>query len=149
MCSLNIVAQTYSSSNVYFFCKAGQPYGIGKQAWFLIIEDGKVYDSTVTTYSSLSRSEAINKVNKAIKNCRYGGNVYSYNSTLSTSKYDVYSKVEQGSIGITAGTYHIAIASDKSHILRWRQGHENERGTYLFFDAEEIIPKPIDNSFLE
>lgn len=149
VCCMQASAQTYKSANVYFYCKSGQSYGVGKQCWFLIIDDGNVYDSTVTTSCIMSRDEAINKVNTAIRNCRYGRNVYSYNSSLSTSKYDVYSRKEQGSIGITAGTYHIAIASDKSHMLRWRQGRENDRGTYTFFDSEEIIPKPIDNSFLE
>lgn len=147
-CCLGANAQTYDSSNVYFYCKNGQ-YGVGKQVWFFIIDGDKVYDSTVTTNSLMSRNEAIDKVNKAIRNCRYGEDGYSYNPSLSTSKYKVYSKVEKGGIGRYAGTFNIAVALDKSHILRWRKGYENERNTYQIFDPEEIIPKPIDNSFLE
>ena len=102
--STGIKAQSYDDSNVHYYLPVGysvedvgktrHPYSTASMLYVtVIIERGNnIYCSNTGNWTSTikrNRDKCISSINSGI---RYASNIGSYNSRLSTSKYEVYSK---------------------------------------------------------
>ena len=103
--SIGIKAQSYDDSNVHYYLPVGysvedvgntrHPYSTASMLYVtVIIERGNniYYSSTGNWVDAIKRNrdKCISSINSGIRNA---SNIGSYNSGLSTSKYEVYSKV--------------------------------------------------------
>ena len=103
--SIGIKAQSYDDSNVHYYLPVGysvedvgntrHPYSTASMLYVtVIIERGNnIYCSNTGNWSfdiKRNRDKCISSINSGIRNA---SNIGSYNSGLSTSKYEVYSKV--------------------------------------------------------
>ena len=103
--SIGIKAQSYDDSNVHYYLPVGysvedvgntrHPYSTASMLYVtVIIERGNnIYCSNTGNWSfaiKRDRDKCISSINSGIRNA---SNIGSYNSGLSTSKYEVYSKV--------------------------------------------------------
>ncbi len=71
---------------------------------------------------------------------------YAYNSSMSTSKREVYKSVSS-SFGMTVICY-IAVAHDKSSIIMWSGDNVNQKKTYVRIDKDDLRPEAINYDFL-
>lgn len=161
--SMGIKAQRYDDSNVHYYLPVGysvedvgntrHPYGSASMLYVtVIIERGNsiYYSSTGNWISSIKRNRdrCINSINQGIRN---SFSIGSYNSSQSTSKYDVYSKSVPSSFWGSGYTRYNAISKDYKEYITWddRSGAD-KRERYYEIDINELLPKSVENyDFLE
>lgn len=95
-----------------------------------------------------NRDKCISSINSGIRNA---SNIGSYNSRLSTSKYEVYSKSVPSSMWGSGYTRYNAISKDYKEYITWDDSSgADKRKRYYEIDINELLPKSVENyDFLE
>lgn len=161
--SIGIKAQSYDDSNVHYYLPVGysvedvgntrHPYSTASMLYVtVIIERGNnIYCSNTGNWSfeiKRNRDKCISSINSGIRNA---SNIGSYNSRLSTSKYEVYSKSVPSSMWGSGYTRYNAISKDYKEYITWDDSSgADKRKRYYEIDINELLPKSVENyDFLE
>ncbi len=161
--SIGLNAQKYNDSNVHYYLPVGysvedigkisHPYSSASMLYVtVIIERGnKIYSTTTgNLVSSITRNREkyITSIERCLRSASLRG---SYNSSLSTSKYEVYSENIPSSMFGSGFTRYSAISKDYKEFIQWddKYGIDN-RQRYYEFDIETLLPKSAESyDFLE
>lgn len=161
MISVIASAQTYTSSNVYYFVPIGftaqdigevvtepnqSPHGLGA---YIIVDtgNGQIRKSLGPNNKRLSRDQLINSYNKSVRG-QSGSLTYSFESSLSNYKRNVYKRVVSSSMWGPGTIYYIAISKDWSSYIEWEEGRENRRVEYNRINISDAIPEAPNHDFL-
>lgn len=155
--SIGINAQNYNDSNVHYYMPVGySPEDIGKVYAPVtpIIERGSsIYSFYLSgiwsSEAKHDRDRCIRGINKNIRTSSIS--LGSYNSKVSTSKYDVYSESYPSDMFGSGFTRYHAISKDHKELIRWddRDGAD-KRKRYYEVDINDILPKSVESyDFLE
>lgn len=155
-------AQTYTSSNVYYFMPVGftaqdigevatepnqtSPHALG--AYIIVdVGNGKIRKSLGPNNKRLSRDQIINNYNRSVRG-QSGSFTYSYDSSLSNYKRNVYKRTVSSSMWGPGTVYYIAISNDWSSYVEWEEGKEGRRVEYHRINVEDAIPQAPNRDFL-
>ena len=161
--SIGINAQKYNDSNVHYYLPIGysvedvgntrHPYSSASMLYVtVIVERGNsIYSFCTGNFVSSiknNRDKYISSINRGIRNAYSCG---SYNSRLSTSKYDVYSKSIPSSMWGSGYTRYNAISKDYKEYIEWNDNRgADKRNRYYEVDVNDLLPKSVENyDFLE
>lgn len=162
MISVIANAQTYTSSNVYYFVPVGftaqdvgevvtepnhaSPHALGA---YIIVDtgNGQIRTSLGPNNKRLSRDQIINGYNRSVRG-QSGFLTYSYDSSLSNYKRNVYKRVVSSSMWGPGTIYYIAISKDWSSYVEWEEGRENRRVEYNRINIVDAIPEAPNHDFL-
>lgn len=153
-------AQIYSSE-ACFYLEAGKDIE-SNSGWRVVYFKGTTANecgsiSLVSIKNELKndRNYFENKLKNAVH--KQNGFVYHYNSSMSTTKREVYQKVEPSSQYYWGGpiyagyTQYFAFSKDKSSLITWREQNDkiSDKHEYIRIDKSELLPKAINRDFLE
>ncbi len=158
--SIGIKAQKYNDNNVHYYLPVGYSVEDVNKTSFqsgllyvtIIIERGNsIYSATTGNLISAiarNREKYITSIERTLRNASLRG---SYNSKLSTSKYEVYSKNIPSSMFGSGFTSHDAISKDYKELIHWDDKYgADKRMRYYEIDIETLLPKSAESyDFLE
>lgn len=163
----NTLAQ-FASDKVLIYVKAGQEPS--KASNILVIGYFTADDEIINRVTDANRIRKIIsshsrylespynllEVDATLLTGYYSPKICKYNSTVSTSKYRVYSGHRPAGSNVwgswEAITLNFAFSLDGKRLIFWQSGNENNRTTYLLTDPKEFDPSTSSSSnydFLE
>lgn len=154
-------SQNYNATNVHYYLAVGysiedidvvqDPYASASilSIRCIIIRGNSIYSAEAGPYTASIKRNRQKYIDAIEGSLRRAPLKHSYDNSLSTSKFRVYTRNIPASMWGPATAVHYAIQRNFKQLIYWEDGYEDKKQLYYEIDIEDVLPKNANLDFLE